>query len=265
MKVQINKETIVKNLTGILCGAMILSFLLPFKSAGVEINGIWRGDTISGFNLFELFTGVMLFLCPVVVLIACYLPRLRMLKNIICLVASVASFVFLLITFFNTGGEANASVGVANFKIVGNVGFWFMLIFSLALVGLSIVQFFNLKGNKIFDAVNVQEEARHMAAPNPKGQRAAMRSEQQDSMPGKDQEQKIETEDAGTQETKTETVKHAFSNAMNKLTSSPASPVRKENPEEIMERLKKLNELKSAGILTEEEFMEKKQEMLKKM
>ena len=265
MKVQINKETIVKNLTGILCGAMILSFLLPFASAKAEAYGVVILEaTTSGFALFSSFTGIILFLCPVVVLIACYLPRLRMSKNIICLVASVASFVFLLITFFTVSSISVSSAG-GEAKVVGNVGFWFMLIFSLALVGLSIVQFFNLKGNKIFDAVNVQEEARHMAAPNPKGQRAAMRSEQQDSMPGKDQEQKIETEDAGTQETKTETVKHAFSNAMNKLTSSPASPVRKENPEEIMERLKKLNELKSAGILTEEEFMEKKQERLKKM
>ena len=49
---------------------------------------------------------------------------------------------------------------------------------------------------------------------------------------------------------------------------SPAPVVQteeKKSPEEVMELLKKLFEMKEAGILTDDEFTAKKQEMLKKM
>ena len=49
---------------------------------------------------------------------------------------------------------------------------------------------------------------------------------------------------------------------------SPAPVMQTEenkNPEEVMELLKKLFEMKEAGILTDDEFTAKKQEMLKKM
>ena len=52
---------------------------------------------------------------------------------------------------------------------------------------------------------------------------------------------------------------------MLKKPQKPVAPTPKENPEVIMNLIKQLFEMKESGILTEEEFSEKKQELLNKM
>ena len=62
----------------------------------------------------------------------------------------------------------------------------------------------------------------------------------------------------------TEQAKNVVDNVSTK-SNIVSQNTKKENPEEIMEQLKKLNELKESGILTDEEFTSKKQEMLSRM
>ncbi|MCI9146503.1 MAG: SHOCT domain-containing protein [Eubacterium sp.] len=61
----------------------------------------------------------------------------------------------------------------------------------------------------------------------------------------------------------TEQVKNVADNVQTNHTVN--TKIRNEKPEEIMEQLRKLNELKESGILTDEEFTTKKQEMLERM
>ena len=167
------------------------------------------------------------------------------------------------------------------------IGFWLMLVFLIALVALSVIQLFNLKGNKVFEAVNASDNTA---------------SGQGMTMPHIDTEkitgfaQNVAGTVSGQIKNITESMANKPASAANQqgtvqqtppvsqpvqqqpqaqpviqTSSVPVSPApvmqteKNKNPEEVMELLKKLFEMKEAGILTDDEFTAKKQEMLKKM
>ena len=167
---KINKEFIIKNLMGIFAGGMILSFLFPFISVGTEISvmGISESGDISTVNGLEIITlggvwGTLLLLAPIAILVASYVPQLRKYKKIICPIASVISFIMVFLVSRScaavaagiSGGNEYASV---DFDVNHKLGFWLFLIFSVLLVAMSVIQFFGLKGNKVFDTVNSMNE-----------------------------------------------------------------------------------------------------------
>lgn len=292
-----DKSILLKNLTGIFCGALILSMLLPFVKAGASTGGISaESPALSGINIVTDggFVGILFFLMPILILLACYLPPLAAFKKYICLGASVVGTVLLFMIPGQIAYGAGAAQGIAessgvkvDVDINYQIGFWLMLVFLIALVALSVIQFFNLKGNKVFEAVNVSngtENGQTMTMPH------------------------IDTEKiTGFAQNVAGTVSGQIKNITENRTNKPASaanqqgtvqqtpsvsqPVQqqpqaqpviqtasvpvppapamqteeKKNPEEVMELLKKLFEMKEAGILTDDEFTAKKQEMLKKM
>lgn len=162
---KINKEFIIKNLMGVFAGGMILSFLFPFISVGTEISVMGISESSEGtVKGLEIITtggvwGILLLLAPIAILVASYVPQLKKYKKIICPIASVISFIMVFLVSRScaavasgmSGGNEYASV---DFDVNHKLGFWLFLIFSVLLVAMSVIQFFGLKGNKVFDTVN---------------------------------------------------------------------------------------------------------------
>lgn len=292
-----DKSILLKNLTGIFCGALILSMLLPFVKAGASTGGISaESPALSGINIVTDggFVGILFFLMPILILLACYLPPLAAFKKYICLGASIIGTVLLFIIPGQIAYGAGAAQGIAessgvkvDVDISYQIGFWLMLVFLIALVALSVIQLFNLKGNRVFEAVNASDNTA---------------SGQGMTMPHIDTEkitgfaQNVAGTVSGQIKNITESMANKPASAANQqgtvqkmppvsqpvqqqpqtqpviqTASVPVSPApvmqteEKKNPEEVMELLKKLFEMKEAGILTDDEFTAKKQEMLKKM
>lgn len=292
-----DKSILLKNLTGIFCGALILSMLLPFVKFGTSTEGVSvEAPVLKGINIVTDggFVGILFFLMPILILVACYLPPLAAFKKYICLGASIIGTVLLFIIPGQIAYGAGAAQGIAessgvkvDVDISYQIGFWLMLVFLIALVALSAIQFFNLKGNRVFEAVNASDNTA---------------SGQGMTMPHIDTEkitgfaQNVAGTVSGQIKNITESMANKPASAANQqgtvqkmppvsqpvqqqpqtqpviqTASVPVSPApvmqteEKKNPEEVMELLKKLFEMKEAGILTDDEFTAKKQEMLKKM
>ena len=293
-----DKSILLKNLTGIFCGALILSMLLPFVKFGTSTEGVSvEAPVLKGINIVTDggFVGILFFLMPILILVACYLPPLAAFKKYICLGASIIGTVLLFIIPGQLAYGANAAQGIAessgakvDVDTSYQIGFWLMLVFLIALVALSVIQLFNLKGNKVFEAVNASDNTA---------------SGQGMTMPHIDTEkitgfaQNVAGTFSGQIKNITESMANKPASAANnqqgtvqqtppvsqpvpqqpqaqpaiQTASVPVSPApvmqteENKNPEEVMELLKKLFEMKEAGILTDDEFTAKKQEMLKKM
>ena len=162
-----DKSILLKNLTGIFCGALILSMLLPFVKFGTSTEGVSvEAPVLKGINIVTDggFVGILFFLMPILILVACYLPPLAAFKKYICLGASIIGTVLLFIIPGQLAYGANAAQGIAessgakvDVDTSYQIGFWLMLVFLIALVALSAIQFFNRKGNRVFEAVNASD------------------------------------------------------------------------------------------------------------
>ena len=292
-----DKSILLKNLTGIFCGALILSMLLPFVKVDASTGGVSvEAPALSGIDILTNggFVGILFCLMPILILVASYLPPLAAFKKYICLGASIIGTVLLFIIPGQLAYGASAAQGIAESSgakvdadISYQIGFWLMLVFLIALVALSVIQLFNLKGNKVFEAVNASDNTA---------------SGQGMTMPHIDTEkitgfaQNVAGTVSGQIKNITESMANKPASAANQqgtvqqtppvsqpvqqqpqaqpviqTSSVPVSPApvmqteENKNPEEVMELLKKLFEMKEAGILTDDEFTAKKQEMLKKM
>lgn len=306
---KINANTIIKNLTGIFCGAIILCLLLPLFSAEANVSAMGvsakgESNSFSGFDVLTGggFLGLMLVICPIIILIANYLPQFGKYKKIVSLIMSVVGVVVMFVvssvmssTNYSATGQAATASSKASVEAHINYlfGFWLMLIFYVAIVALSAIQFFNLKGNKVFDAVNSDNSDESVSSVNmpqinlEKVTELAKNTANAVSAQVKNVTNNIpKSENSNTQENaytqKDNTVSannqpvsyqtpgnteqaepHNF--GMLKKIQKPVAPTPKENPEVIMNLIKQLFEMKESGILTEEEFSEKKQELLNKM
>ena len=311
---KINANTIIKNLTGIFCGAIILCLLLPFLSteSSASVGGIEGSSEAQIYTGIQILTdggfmGILLVVCPVLILVANYLPQIEKYKKIISMGLSAICIVILFIipgqiaALSNSGAEAVGQMASAatsksssvDIKTNYMIGFWLILILLVGIAVLSAIQFFNLKGNKVFDAVNsdnsndnidsanmpqinlekvtefakntanaVSAQVKNVANNIPKGE---TNNTQESAYAQKDNtvsanNQPVSYQSAGNTE---QAEPHNF--GMLKKTQKPVAPTPKENPEVIMNLIKQLFEMKESGILTEEEFSEKKQELLNKM
>lgn len=260
-----DKSIIIKNLTGILCGGMVLCFLLPFVSVDAKMSMMGASSSstssVNGFNVITEggFLGIMLLLCPIITLVASYLPQLDKYKKVVTLIFSAASILILFIVPGQLSAQGGGEVASTDIQTTYLIGFWLMLLFAVALTAMSVIQFFNLKGNKVFEAVNISEEPQNanisdnVTSDENKGQKPKLPQMNIDK-------DKITDFAKNTSSTISGQIKNVAGNVSNKVSS-----IQKEKPEEIMEQLKKLYELKEAGILTDKEFTDKKQEMLQRM
>ncbi|MGN0174084.1 MAG: SHOCT domain-containing protein [Acutalibacteraceae bacterium] len=283
---KINLNTILKHLTGILCALFLVSFLFPFGSAeatassgGTSVDG--PEVSISGTSIVTSggLWGILILASLLAIALSSYLPQLAGYKKMICLAGSGILILSLFMvtgtvaSAVSTGGEAGAGItGSADIdvdvKINYLIGFWIMLVDSVLLLGLSIINFFDLKGNPVFDAVNTANESNESMGG---GSASIDFSEQLGNIKEKvtSVAQNIGESVSNVAGNISSSATSATSSESNsvavgaKSTQKPA--VKKLDPDYIMENIKKLHEMKESGILTEEEFAQKKKEFLEKM
>ena len=135
----------------------------------------------------------------------------------------------------------------------------------LALIAMSVIQFLGLKGNKVFDAVNSAEDENGTAGVslpsiNADGIKSAIGSVNADSI--KNMAHNAAGSIAGAAENLKDKASQAAANMQNHSSTASA---KKEDPQAVMEQIKQLHEMKENGILTEEEFAEKKKEFLERL
>ena len=272
---KMNKEFILKNLMGIICAVIILALFLPFMSvkAEVSVGGFGGGSADQSMNGFSLVTdggffGFAFILCLAAVAESCYIPQLKPFRKNISAIGSVAGIVCLFIAPGSAASAVNATAGTgvsAKVELNYLIGFWIILILMLALIAMSVIQFLGLKGNKVFDAVNSAEDENGTAGVslpsiNADGIKSAIGSVNADSI--KNMAQNAAGSIAGAAENLKDKASQAAANMQNHSITASA---KKEDPQAVMEQIKQLHEMKENGILTEEEFAEKKKEFLERL
>lgn len=283
---KINKEFVLKNLMTIICGITIIALFMPFigVDASVSAGGFSSSTgevTFIGYAIISEggFLGILIELCVALIIASAYLPQLKQYRKIACAASSVIGLICLFIVPGSMGKSISAAGGggdvSAKVNISYKLGFWIMLICYIALIAMSVIQYLGLKGNKVFDAINQnsdQESAETSGATAEKFKSMAQNiaSGASNAVGGiKDKISSRQTQqDQAAQQAQPVQQNQANSQTQTSsdvgVSSSPA-PVEKGNPEEAMRRIKELFEMKEAGILTEEEFNEKKQEFLQKI
>lgn len=299
---KINKEFILKNLMTIICGITIIALFMPFigVDASVSVGGFGASSgeqTIIGYSIITEggFLGILMELCIVIIIASAYIPQLKQYRKIACAASSVIGLICLFIvpasisssiSAAGSGGGASAKVDVS-YKL----GFWIMLICYIALIAMSVIQFLGLKGNKLFDTINGDSASGSNANASSNGGVPNI-GFNADKIKGMAQNaaSNISNAASGIKNQVSEKMSQLNNTSNNGANSQPNSnyrqqaaqpqqyapiqqttsiqqdpPIQKGDPEEIMKQIKSLHEMKEAGILTEEEFAEKKQEFLKKI
>ncbi len=161
-----NKDLIIKNLSGILCAICVLALVLPFCSASVSANVAgYSADSEASVNGIKMVTsglwGILFLVGLVAVLAAAYVKQLGVYKKIVQLIASGVMVLTLFMSpaaALSSGAEAGGDSASVDIDISYGIGFWIMLICSLALAGLAVISFFQLKGNVVFDTINADND-----------------------------------------------------------------------------------------------------------
>ena len=273
---KMNKEFILKNLMGIICAVIIVALFLPFMSvkAEVSVGGFGGGSADQSMNGFSLVTdggifGFAFILCIVAVAASCYIPQLKPFRKIISAIGSVAGIVCLFIAPGSAASAVNAAAGGAtagtgvSAKVELNylIGFWIILILMLALIAMSVIQFLGLKGNKVFDAVNSAEtDTVTTSLPTGEQTKSPLGGFNTDGI--RNMAQSAAGSIAGAAGNLKDKASQAAANMQNHSSTASA---KKEDPQAVMEQIKQLHEMKENGILTEEEFAEKKKEFLARL
>lgn len=269
-----NKEKVLKFIPTILCILMLVSLILPFVSFGANVSIL--GATASSetsLNGFELisegsFLAILLPLMPILIMVATYIKSLAPYKKYICLGASAFTIIWLFIVPKISGGASSEGVSV-DYNTSYLVGFWIMLICAIALTFLYLIPFINKNNNPILLKLNPFADE-PISNSNETDDNSKINIPQinvdKDKIAGfaKNMADTISEQGKNIVTKATEQAKNVVDNVSTK-SNIGSQNTRKENPEEIMELLKKLNELKESGILTDEEFTAKKQEMLERM
>ncbi|MFR5875306.1 MAG: SHOCT domain-containing protein [Eubacterium sp.] len=274
-------KKIMKYLPTVLCILMLISLLLPFVSVGASMSIIGvSGSSETAANGFTLisdgsFLAILLPLMPIIIIVSNYISSLAAYKKYICLGCSAFTILWLLIIPKLT---SSASAEGASFDISVNrlIGFWIMLACAILLTFLYLIPFINKNNNAFLAKLNpfpddISEEniinkiENNNETDSDKKINIPQVNIDKDKITGfaKNMANTIGEQGRNIANKTTEQVKNVADNIQTNHTIN--AKVRNEKPEEIMEQLRKLNELKETGILTEEEFTTKKQEMLERI
>lgn len=275
-----NKEKIIKLIPTILCILMLVSLILPFVSYGANVSILGASasseTSLNGFDLISegSFLAILLPLMPILIMVATYIKSLAPYKKYICLGASAFTIIWLFIVPKISGGASAEGVSI-DYNTSYLIGFWIMLICAIALTFLYLIPFINKNNNAVLTMLNPftdesvsnsNEKTNNNETEDSSKINISQINVDKDKITGfaKNMADTISEQGKNIVTKATEQAKNVVDNVSTK-SNMVSQNTRKENPEEIMEQLKKLNELKESGILTDEEFTAKKQEMLERM
>lgn len=272
---------IMKYIPTVLCVLMLISLLLPFISIDVEMSVLGMsggGETsMNGFDLISdgSFLAILLPLMPILIVVSNYISSLSAYKKYICLGCSVFTILWLIVIprISAKSSAEGASVDISTNHLIG---FWIMLICAILLTFLYLIPFINKNNNAFLSKLNpfpddsseentVNNIENNSETDSDKKINIPQMNIDKDKITGfaKNMADTISEQGKNIVNKATEQVKNVADNVQ--INNTVTTKTRNEKPEEIMEQLRKLNELKETGILTDEEFTAKKQEMLERM
>ena len=291
----LNLNSILKNLTAILCGLIIVALLLPFAafsssvSAGI-VSAEAESESLSGFT-FVLgggILGILFGLMPILILAACYVPQLEAYKKYINLGCSALGILFLFLVPGQYSSSSSADYGggtstasISTTSTTYKFGFWVILVLFILQIALSVIQFFNLKGNKVFDAINEGNDEAGASLPKfdtekitgfTKNVAGNIKNKASNITKSRSQTPEDPSDATATEPAAAAPATPAAAAPATQPAAAPqpapapaAAPAAVPSPEEIMALREKLHKMKEAGVLTEEEFAAKKAGLLEKM
>lgn len=296
---KINKEVIIKNINAILCAFAVVGLVFPFCSMGAETSGevaAEQSESITGLTIITNggMWGIIFIVAVAAIIAFNYVKQLGAYRKLGCFCSSVLMTVatFLMSIAVAAGADAAGDLAASynvETKITYGFGFYIILICALGLTAVSVISFFNLKGNAVFDTINNENETANGGTnvsnmPNINFGAVSDKIEGMAKSIGdavSSVANQVSTSAKGNNETQTNQTQQSAGNldsAVQKRepgnkpkAEPPVSNVslsimeEKENSEYIIEKIEKLFEMKEKGILTEEEFAQKKSDLLKKM
>lgn len=253
------KEKIIKHINAILCAICVIALALPFSSVDVSTSAFGvSADSSSSVNGFTMITdagmwGFLFLIAIVVILATTYIGKFAGYKKIACLAAPAV----MLISIFIAPGQLSADGGGGEYSVDIDIsygpGFFIILVATVLLLGIGLIRFLDLKGNAIFDLINCVEEGEATETPQitPNVDLGAAA-------------EKLGSVTKNITETVTQQAGNIVEKAKEAAQAKPASQP-KYNSDHVMEQINKLFEMKERGVLTEEEFTQKKAEFLNKL
>lgn len=262
---KIDKQFILRNLITIFCALCIIALFFTFVSSSVKVESDYVGSqtqetTVSGWSAVSGYLlGWLLVIGPVLLVAMNYIQKLEKFKGLLAIVVPILCIIIL----FFTLSDAKASTAVAN-NAVGAVsdaansvmddmdlgsgsavaakaetsaglGFYLLLIANIGIIISGAVTYFGLRLN---DLSSVKESGK-----------AILNSAREVTISNREENTVAPAE---------KTVTRAPA-AKPKATES----VIKSSAEDALQLIERLAKMRDSGILTEEEFQEKKRELLK--
>lgn len=256
---KINKEFILKNLITICCVASILLLFLPFGKVTAEIDSSFiNASSATSFNGFDTIFGEtsvviawLMLICPIILIAMNYIKQIEKYKSILAIVLPILSVIASIITTFTVGVSSNASSMGASMemKTSPQIGFFLLLITYIATLISGATIFYDLK----FSKEGLTEFGKKLKEESFSGIESIKELGQMAGEGVANASQKIKNSIENNQNQGT-----TFNGAEHKV-------IKKTNinqTNDLLTVIAQLSEMKDKGILTEEEFVEKKKELL---
>ena len=253
------KEKIIKHINAILCAICVVSLALPFSDINYSTSAFGvsasSSESVSGFTMVTDagIWGFLFVIAMAAILATNYIAKFMGYKKIVCLAGPAIMIISLFLSANTLSAGGGGDEFSANLDISYGPGFFIILVATVLLLGIGLIRFLDLKGNAIFDLINCAEEGEETETPQitPNIDLSATA-------------EKIGNATKNITETVTQQAGNIVEKAKEAAQSRPA-PQPKYNSDLVMEQINKLFEMKEKGVLTEEEFTQKKAEFLNKL
>jgi len=239
-----NNNFVKKHLLTIICAVAIIAIFLPFITMSTSSEYVDTSKSLSIFDVAFKSLGFLLILGPVLLVSINYVKQLEKYKAIIALVVPAVCLIVLIITFFQAKNGAAAASGVvsaaadavgASMETKSSIGIG-MILAALCYIGMEVVAVITYKSFAL----------------------------------NKDSLAALKNAGAGFLENAQAKVSQAAQNVSGtvsgKMSSVSLPSLRsKDRTEEVLTLIEKLAKMKAEGVLTEEEFTEKKRKLLEEI
>lgn len=308
-----DKKTLFQNITAVFGVLCIISLVFPYyvasASATVAGQSAQASESINGISFVTECGawGIIFAVSLAAILVFNFINQLEQFKKLINIIGAG----LMIISLFSASSIASGAAGEASTAAVSvslghGLGFWIALLCSIGIAGVAIVNFLNLQGNPVFDAVNtsVDGEGTDGSAQSVNLSEAAAKvagaakniagtvSEKVGNLTDKAKAGKaapagtaapVSAEEAApavspvsapagvphVQNAAPANIQSSENAAQNTLQApsaeSSAAAAKAMDSDAIMEKINKLFDMKEKGVLTEQEYNEKKAALLKLM
>lgn len=252
------KSLLKRHILTILCVIALLVLFLPFFSVTSEMEIMGQSSvskaTITGFNaVTKTFLGWALIIGPILLVVMNYVKQLEKRKGLLAIAVPIVCLVFEIITFFQaksvsvsaTGGDGMASMDV---KTVLGIGFFALILVYLGMIVAGAVLYHNFTLDKAGLERLKTEGADLLGGGIGKLKESGTNiiNSASDKISNIQLKQNSDSTNEETQKPSKKSVNH------NKI-------------QETLSLIEKLASMKESGVLTEEEFTEKKKELLEEI